>query len=234
MSPARAIDRSRGDGDVRPGVGDRAQHASAQEHAAARVTEPRRLADTLLDGPLIWLCSIKQDAATGIVSPSRPMRPGWSSDHRHGHRTCLRAHALTLRGQAKQARRFRAVPQEPALPYQMTQAVLAAAAGATAASTARGPGRAGKTGRTAGREAAYRDRGQELHRVVMPLRAGAGRRRLGHRTGQLERVSASAAAVLVARHDAYSTRLSAGGYVPQRRPRARSYRSRRWGTARSD
>ena len=52
----------------------------------------------------------------------------------------------------------------------------AAAAGATATPAARGPGRAGKTGRTAGREAAYRDRGQELHRVVMSVRAGAGRR----------------------------------------------------------
>src|SRR6516162_5078974 len=63
---------------------------------------------------------------------------------------------------------------------------LTAAAGTSAAAPAAG-GRL--AGRTAGREATYRDRGQELDRIVVTLRAGAGRRGLCHRAFQLERVT---------------------------------------------
>src|ERR1700730_5673798 len=56
--------------------------------------------------------------------------------------------------------------------------LLAAAGPAAATPPAAAPpaAGAGQTGRAAAREAAHRDRRQELHRVVMTLRAGAGRR----------------------------------------------------------
>jgi hypothetical protein len=103
--------------------GDRAQHASAQEHVAAGVTQqPRHLADGLLGGPLIWLCSISQVAALEIVSPGRLVRPGWPFDHRDGHETCLPL-VPNLPSQAKQERRSGAVPHEPARPSHLTHDV---------------------------------------------------------------------------------------------------------------
>jgi hypothetical protein len=92
-----------------------------------------------------------------------------------------------------------------ASPSRLARWESAAAAGpAAAASAARGTasGAAREITRAAGREPAHRDRGQQLHRVVVTLRAGARGRGLGHRPVQLERVAAGAAAVLVAGHNA--------------------------------
>src|SRR6202011_5575772 len=74
---------------------------------------------------------------------------------------------------------------------------LTAAAGAAAAAPA---ARSGWPSRAARREPTHRDRRQELHRVVVALRAAARSRGLGHRPVQLERVAAGAAAVLITGH----------------------------------
>ncbi len=69
----------------------------------------------------------------------------------------------------------------------------AAAAASTAAATTAGPGRrVASTG--------DRDRGQQLHRVGVPLRAGGWLGRLAHRTVDLEGVAARAATEVVSRH----------------------------------
>jgi hypothetical protein len=128
-------------------------------------------------------------------------------------------------GQAKQVYRLRAVPNESAPLHHLTQAGTLSVAAAGPAAAAPTGARAGKGGRAAGGETAHRDRRQELHRVVMALRAGTRRRRLSHRTAQLERVAAGAAPVLVTWHGGYFTHLPPRGYVARRRPRARSHRS---------
>src|ERR1700687_532436 len=81
-------------------------------------------------------------------------------------------------------------------PWEDPNGESAAAAGSAAAAPGASTGRAV----TARREAAHGDRGQELHRVVVALRAGARSRGLGHRAVQLERVAAGAAAVLITGH----------------------------------
>ncbi len=108
----------------------------------------------------------------------------------------------------------RAVPRETASLSHLTHAgKSAAAAGPAAAAPAAGTG---GTGRTARREATHRDRGQELHRVVVTLRAGARGRGLAHRAVQLERVATGAAAVLIAGHSSQSTRRRPGAGAPSR------------------
>ncbi len=72
----------------------------------------------------------------------------------------------------------------------------AAAAGTAAAATA-----ALRRRRRGASPAADRDRGQQLHRVVVALGARARRGRLAHRAGPLEGVAAGAASVLVSRHE---------------------------------
>ena len=72
----------------------------------------------------------------------------------------------------------------------------AAAAGAAAAAATAG------RGGSAGRATAETDRGQQLHRVVVALRAGRRLAGLAHRPGQQERVAAGAAAELIAWHAA--------------------------------
>src|SRR4029077_18145700 len=106
---------------------------------------------------------------------------------------------------------------------------LAAAAGsAAAAATAASTGLVRRAS-----PAADRDRGQQLDRVIMPLRAGRGRGRLAHRTALLKGVSAGTAAVFVAGHGPHSTwsqyirrraigshgTSSGGTSVPGREPR---------------
>src|SRR6516225_3695044 len=107
--------------------------------------------------------------------------------------------ALTLPGQRIRREWPSAAPGETAPLSHLTHRESAAAAGPAAAASAGGRTASG-TGAPAGREPAHRDRRQELDRVVMPLRAGALSRRLGHRPVQLERVAAGAAAVLIAGH----------------------------------
>ena len=87
----------------------------------------------------------------------------------------------------------------------------AAAAGPAAAAAPAG----GRRLRAAGRSpAADRDGGQQLHRVVVALRAGAWRGRLAHRAGPLEGVAAGAAAVLVSRHELSLAVLARGDDPP--------------------
>src|SRR6516162_585598 len=122
--------------------------------------------------------------------------------------------ALTLPGQRIRREWPSAAPGETAPLSHLTHRESAAAAGPAAAASAGGRTATG-TGAPAGREPAHRDRRQELHRVVVPLRAGARSRRLGHRPVQLERVAAGAAAVLIAGHDASLT----GRLTRRTRPR---------------
>src|SRR6516162_6934993 len=68
--------------------------------------------------------------------------------------------------------------------------------------SARAAAAAATAGRRAGatRAAANRDRREQPHGVLVALRAGAWSRRLAHRPGALEGISACAAAVLVSGH----------------------------------
>jgi hypothetical protein len=75
----------------------------------------------------------------------------------------------------------------------MTAAACSAAA---AAATARGGGRSRRAS-----PAADGDGGQQLYGVVVPLRTGGRSRRLAHRPGLLEGVTAGTTAVLISGHE---------------------------------
>jgi hypothetical protein len=137
----------------------------------------------------------------GIVETvgNAPVTPDGCRAHRGtGDVTTSEARGCATHGWSTSTVRANPVssPEDPLPTVAGRSGAAATAAATTPAATAAAGGCRGRTGAPAG----HRDRGQQAHRVVVALRAGGRCRGVPHRSGNLERVAARAAAEVISRH----------------------------------